>query len=235
MEKTMKRVPDRDKENWAIKSAKLGQPAGFQILYELYRSYVYSVCLRMTHEPALSEDLTQDIFLQVLRKINSYKEKAQFRTWLHRVAVNMVLVHFRRHREMNVSLNDQTLPATEVIMAERRSHVDPDTDIALRELLSDLSPNNQNVLMLHDLEGYRHEDISRLLGITSGASRSLLSKVRLRLRIALGVAAPARCVSKSQKVKLAKAQAARHSWYEGHRAQPRAAVPQNFLEGSLHD
>ncbi len=196
MKKTMRRIPGRDKENWAIKSAKLGQPVGFQILYELYRSYVYSVCLRMTHEPALSEDLTQDTFLQVLRKINSYKEKARFRTWLHRVAVNIVLVHFRRHREMNVPLNDQTLPATEIIMAERRSHVDPDADIALRELLSDLSPNNQNVLMLHDLEGYRHEDISRLLGITSGASRSLLYKVRVRLRIGLGAAAPRRSSSK---------------------------------------
>jgi RNA polymerase sigma-70 factor (ECF subfamily) len=208
MEKTMKRIPEREKENWAIRSAKLGQPAGFQILYELYRSYVYSVCLRMTHEPAMSEDLTQDIFLQVLRKITSYKGKARFRTWLHRVAVNIVLVHFRRHKELNVSLNDETLPSIEIIMAEHRSHADPDTDIALRELLSDLSPKNQNVLMLHDVEGYRHKDISRLLGITSGASRSQLHKVRVKLRIALGVDAPRRSSSKLHKMKLAKVQAA---------------------------
>lgn len=187
METTRKSTRGHEKESWAIESAKRGEPGGFQVLYELYRSYVYSVCLRMTHEPALSEDLVQDIFLQVLRKISSFKGDSQFRTWLHRVAVNMVLVHFRRHKAVDVSLNEETLPTTELMMAENRSHADPDTDIALRELVSDLSTTNQHGLMLHDMEGYRHQDISKLLGITSAASRSQLHKVRVKLRIALGV------------------------------------------------
>jgi RNA polymerase sigma-70 factor, ECF subfamily len=187
MEKTMKGDSEREKESWAISAAKLGQPQGFQVLYELYRSYVYSVCLGMTHEPALSEDLTQDIFLQVMRKITLFKGDSLFRTWLHRVAVNMVLVHFRRHKATDISLSDENLNSTEIELSEKHPHPDPDTDIALRELLADLSPSNQDVLVLHDVEGYRHQDISRLLGITSGASRSQLHKVRVKLRIALGV------------------------------------------------
>lgn len=211
MEKTIvKRIPEREQESCAIQAAKLGHPAGFQILYELYRSYVYGICLRMTREPALSEDLTQDIFVQVMRKIASYQGKARFRTWLHRVAVNIVLVHFRRHKELHLSLNDETLPSAEVMLAERVSPRDPDTDITIRELLSDLSPNNRNVLRLHDVEGYRHQDISRFLGITSGASRSQLHKVRVKLRIALGAKAHRCSSSKSNKItlKLVKAQAA---------------------------
>jgi RNA polymerase sigma-70 factor (ECF subfamily) len=187
MEKTMKGISEREKEAWAIRAAKLGEPQGFQVLYELYRSYVYSVCLGMTREPALSEDLTHDIFLQLMRKITLFKGDSLFRTWLHRVAVNMVLLHFRRHKVTDVSLNDETLNSTEIEMAEKHPHSDVDTDIALRELVADLSPSNQEVLILHDVEGYRHQDISKLLGITSGASRSQLHKVRVKLRIALGV------------------------------------------------
>lgn len=202
METTMNDVAGREEELRAIKAAKLGQPSGFQTLYELNRAYVYSVCLRMTHEPALSEDLTHDIFLQVLRKISSYKGNARFRTWLHRVTVNTVLVHFRRHKALNISLNDETLPATEVLMAERRPQSDPDTDIAIREVISDLSPDNQSVLRLHDVEGYRHQDISALLGITSGASRSQLYKVRVKLRTALGMTPRKHSGSKSAPAKL---------------------------------
>jgi RNA polymerase sigma-70 factor, ECF subfamily len=183
----MKNSFEREQEKRAIRAAKLGRPEGFQTLYELNRTYVYSVCLRMTHEPALAEDLTQDIFVQVLRKISSFKGDARFRTWLHRVTVNMVLIHFRRHKNLNVSLDDETMPATEIIMAGQHPHSDPDTDIAIRKLLAELPPKHQSVLRLHDIEGYRHQDISRLLGITAGASRSQLHKIRIKLRIGLGL------------------------------------------------
>lgn len=188
MRKPMRDHAERNNEEWAIEAAKLGQPAGFHTLYELHRAYVYSVCLRMTHDAALSDDLTQDIFLQVLRKISSFKGDALFRTWLHRVTVNIVLVHFRRHKAINLSLDDETLQSTEIALAENHPPLDVDTGISLRELLAELPQTNHDVLMLHDVEGYRHQDISRLLGITSGASRSQLHKVRVKLRNALGLA-----------------------------------------------
>ncbi len=181
------KIPGRRMEMRAIKAAKRGDPAGFQVLYEQYKSYVYSLCLRMTHEPSLAEDLTQDIFLHVWRKISSFKGDALFRTWLYRVTVNMVLLYFRRHKNVNVSLDNETLPSTELKLSESYPQPDLDTQISLRRLLSDLSPRYRSVLMLHDLEGYRHQDISNLLGITSGASRSQLHKARVKLRIALGL------------------------------------------------
>lgn len=181
------KIPGRQKEARAIRAAKRGDPEGFQVLYELYKSYVYSLCLRMTHEPSLSEDLTQDIFLHVWRKISSFKGDALFRTWLYRVTVNMVLLYFRRHKNVNVSLDNETLPSTELKLSENYPQPDLDTQISIRRLLSDLSPRYRSVLTLHDLEGYRHQDISNLLGITSGASRSQLHKARVKLRIALGL------------------------------------------------
>ena len=176
----------RKLEMRAIRSAQHGDPAGFQHLYEKYKTYVYSLCLRMTHDPSLSEDLTQDIFLHVWRKISSFKGTAMFRTWLYRVSVNMVLLHFRRHKMNTLSLDNETLASTEIRIAESTLQPDMEEHISLRRTLGDLSPRYRRVLMLHDLHGYRHSDISHLLGITSGASRSQLHKARVKLRIALG-------------------------------------------------
>lgn len=173
----------------AIKGAQRGDPAGFQHLYEKYKTYVYSLCLRMTHDPSLAEDLTQDIFLHVWRKIASFKGTAMFRTWLYRVSVNMVLLYFRRHKMNTLSLDNDTLTSTEIKIAETAHQPDMEEHISLRRTLCALSPRYRRVLMLHDLHGYRHEDISHLLGITSGASRSQLHKARVKLRIALGVPA----------------------------------------------
>ena len=186
MRKFLMDIAARRKESRAIKSAQRGDAAGFQFLYEKYRSYVFSVCLRMTRDPALAEDLMQDIFLHVWRKIATYKGDAQFRTWLYRVTVNMVLLHFRRHKAVSVSLDHEMLPATELKLAESLPQPDLDEHLSLRHVLGQLSPRYRRVLMLHDLHGYRHEDISQFLGITSGASRSQLHKARVKLRIALG-------------------------------------------------
>lgn len=186
MRKLFNDIAARRKEARAIRAAQRGDPVAFQLLYENYKTYVFSICLRMTHDPSLAEDLTQDIFLHVWRKISSFKGDSQFRTWLYRVAVNMVLLYFRRHKAVNVSLDNEVLPATELKLAETVHQPDLDEHISLRRVLGQLSPRYRRVLMLHDVQGYRHEDISQLLGITSGASRSQLHKARVKLRIALG-------------------------------------------------
>jgi RNA polymerase sigma-70 factor, ECF subfamily len=187
MKQLLSEIAAKQKERRAIQSSQKGDPAGFQFLYEKYKSYVYSLCLRMTRDPALSEDLTQDIFLHVWKKIISYKGEALFRTWLYRVAVNIVLLHFRRHKAVNLPLDNETLPSTELKMIENTPQPDIDEHIFLRSTLNTLSPRYRSVLMLHDVHGYRHQDISQLLGITSGASRSQLHKARVKLRAALGI------------------------------------------------
>ena len=180
----------QQKERAAIRAAQHGDPAGFQELYEKYRNYVYSICLRMTRDPGLSEDLAQDVFLHIWRKIASFKGAALFRTWLYRVTVNIVLLYFRRHKNVALPLDNDTLPATELRMIEMFAHPDLEANLSLQETLGSLTPRYRSVLVLHDVHGYRHRDISQLLGITSGASRSQLHKARVKVRIALGKAQP---------------------------------------------
>lgn len=170
----------------AVNQAILGDSEGFKKLYETYKTYVYSLCLRMTHNPALSEDLTQDVFFQVWRKIASFKGNSQFRTWLHRVAVNAVLMHFRhRNRRIStISMEESFLPEAE---AEPSAiSLAPEDRISLQTIIRRLPPQPRQVLMLHEIEGYCHRDISHLMGITSRVSKSQLHQARLRLSAALG-------------------------------------------------
>jgi RNA polymerase sigma-70 factor, ECF subfamily len=143
--------------------------------------------MRMCKDPVLAEDLTQDIFLHVWKKMATFKGQSLFRTWLYRVTINMVLLHFRRHRIGTLSLDEETLPVAETVLLTNNSPIHLDDRISVRNMLSLLSPRYRRVLMLHDVEGYRHRDISHLLGITSGASRSQLHKARTKMRVALGV------------------------------------------------
>ncbi|HEX2329656.1 MAG TPA: RNA polymerase sigma factor [Candidatus Angelobacter sp.] len=177
-----KHFRNNTQERRAIRAAGRGDPAAFQFIYEKYRSYVYSICLRMTHDPSLAEDLTQDVFLHVWRKISSFKGQSLFRTWLYRVTANMVLLYFRRQRGNAVPLNSDTIQATELEMAEHWPQLGLEESLSLRNTLEGLSPRYRSVVLLHDLHGYKHHDIARMLGITSGASRSQLHKARVKLR-----------------------------------------------------
>lgn len=174
-------------ELWAIDTAKQGKPAGLSFLYELHKNYVFSLCLRMTRQPALAEDLTQDVFLHLGRKIHLYRGAAKFRSWLHRITVNMVAMYFRRHKQVDVSLDNENSTSVVLALPAHSEGVDLDTRISLTEALSSLPAHRRRVLLLHDLEGYRHNEISRLLGITQGASRCQLHHARLKLRAKLGV------------------------------------------------
>jgi RNA polymerase sigma-70 factor, ECF subfamily len=178
----------RKDELRAVQAAQRGDPFAFQRLYERYKNYVYSVCLRMCKDPHLAEDLTQEVFFHVWQKMASFKGQALFRTWLYRVTINRVLLHFRKQRIGTLSLDEETLPAVETTLSRAAGRAGLDDCISLRDSLAGLSPNYRNVLVLHDVEGYRHGDISQLLGITSGASRSQLHKARVKIRLALGTA-----------------------------------------------
>lgn len=157
--------------------------SGFDELYRKHYRRVYSICLRMTGNVAEAEDLTQEVFIQLHRKLGSFRGEAAFTTWLHRLTVNQVLMHFRKRSvRSELTTEDGEVPDSvdpETINPEAMPIVDR---IALETAIGKLPPGYRTVFVLHDVEGYEHEEIARLLGCSSGTSKSQLHKARLKLR-----------------------------------------------------
>lgn len=165
------------------RAAAAGDSEAFEKLYEQHRRRVYSLCLRMLGNVSQAEDLTQEVFLQVFKKIGSFRGDSAFTTWLHRLTVNQVLMHLRR-RGVKLEHTSEGGDFTDVVetplqSTRRISMVDR---LALEKAISELAPGYRTVFVLHDVEGYEHEEISDLLGVTVGTSKSQLHKARMRLR-----------------------------------------------------
>ncbi|HKV40830.1 MAG TPA: RNA polymerase sigma factor [Blastocatellia bacterium] len=165
------------------RAAAAGDSEAFEKLYRQHYRRVYSLCLRMLGDAALAEDLTQEVFLQVYRKIGSFRGDSAFTTWLHSLTVNQVLMHFRKRGvklEHTASEGDFTGLEESPLQSTRRvSIIDR---MALDTAISQLPPGYRTVFVLHDVQGYDHEEISRMLGISVGTSKSQLHKARMRLR-----------------------------------------------------
>jgi RNA polymerase sigma-70 factor (ECF subfamily) len=175
-------------ENEAIRLAQEGSSEGFERLYRLHSRRVYSLCLHMSKDPLEAEDFTQDAFLQAFRKIQSFRGDSRFSTWLHRLTVNIVLMSFRRKKHPQISL-DETFESNE---EARKSNVEfsvRDLNLSgvidrinLESAISQLPIGYKQMFVLHDIQGYEHHEISRILGCTAGNSKSQLHKARARLR-----------------------------------------------------
>ncbi len=160
-----------------------GNIAAFEMLYERYHRRTYSLCLRMTNSQTEAEDLTQEVFIQLFRKIGSFRGDSAFSTWLHRLTVNQVLMHFRRRSVKNEKTSeDGEMPEQTVSGTENPRKMPVLDRIALKKAISELPPGYRNVFVLHDVEGYEHEEVARLLKISVGTSKSQLHKARLKLR-----------------------------------------------------
>jgi RNA polymerase sigma-70 factor (ECF subfamily) len=163
--------------------AALGNIAAFERLYERYHRRTYSLCLRMTSSQSESEDLTQEVFIQLFRKIGSFRGDSAFSTWLHRLTVNQVLMHFRRRSVKNEKTSeDGEMPEQIVPGTENQSKMPVLDRIALKRAIEQLPPGYKSAFVLHDVEGYEHEEVARILGISVGTSKSQLHKARLKLR-----------------------------------------------------
>lgn len=183
-----KRMPPGERtEREIIRLAQAGDAAAFEHLYAKHSRRVYAVCLRMTANPSLAEDLTQEAFLQVFRKIHTFRAESAFSTWLHRLAVNIVLMR-RRVKRLNETPLDatfekdgETLPAREMGVVD--SGVSGLVDrLNLKRALGELPPGYRRAFVLHDVLGYEHHEIAQALGCSIGTSKSQLHKARLRLR-----------------------------------------------------
>ncbi len=172
-------APDFD----LAQKAALGNISAFELLYERYHRRTYSLCLRMTSSPTEAEDLTQEVFIQLFRKIGSFRGESAFSTWLHRLTVNQVLMHFRRRSVKNEKTSeDGEIPEQIVPGTENQAKMPVLDRIAITRAVNQLPPGYKSVFMLHDVEGYEHEEVARLLKISVGTSKSQLHKARLKLR-----------------------------------------------------
>ena len=165
------------------RAAAAGDATAFEKLYEQHHRRVYSLCLRMLGSVGQAEDLTQEVFLQVYRKIGSFRGDSAFTTWLHRLAVNQVLMHFRRRGVKLEHTSDEgdftNVVETPLQSTRRISMVDR---LALERAVGELPPGYRTVFVLHDVEGYEHTEISDMLQVSIGTSKSQLHKARMRLR-----------------------------------------------------
>ena len=163
-----------------------GDTAAFEQLYRQHHRRVFSLCLRMLGNSTEAEDLTQDVFVQLFRKIGSFRGESAFTTWLHRMTVNQVLMHFRkRNVRPEMTTDDGELPVIIEVGTERPSRMPIVDHIALERAIGELPKGYRTVFVLHDIEGYEHEEIGRMLGVTVGTSKSQLHKARMKIRTLL--------------------------------------------------
>ncbi len=163
--------------------AAAGDMDAFEKVYRRYNQRVYSHCLRMVRNSADAEDLTQEVFIQLFRKINTFRGDSSFTTWLHRLTVNQVLMHLRKPIvKTEKTTEDGATPIRIVRGTENPSRMAQIDRIALDHAIAELPPGYRMVFILHDIEGYEHEEIGKILGCAVGTSKSQLHKARLRLR-----------------------------------------------------
>ncbi len=163
--------------------AAAGDLTAFELVYERYHRRTYSLTLRMTNNQTEAEDLTQEVFVQLFRKIGSFRGDSAFSTWLHRLTVNQVLMHFRRRSVKNEKTSeDGEMPEQTVTGTANPLRMQVVDRIALKNAIAELPNGYKNVFVLHDIEGYEHEEVARMLQISVGTSKSQLHKARLKLR-----------------------------------------------------
>jgi RNA polymerase sigma-70 factor, ECF subfamily len=164
------------------RAAAAGDMRAFEEIYRRHHRRVYGLCMRMTQNIAEAEDLTQDVFVHLFRKIGSFRGESAFATWLHQLTVNQVLMHFRKHKKREQTTDDGEMPDQIVKGTEHPARMQVIDKITLDNALAQLSPGYRAVFILHDIEGYEHEEIGSILGCSTGTSKSQLHKARLRLR-----------------------------------------------------
>ena len=180
---------ERERVAELVRKAQQGDEAAFEQLYEAHKRRVFSLCLRMIGDPSRAEDLSQQAFLQLFRKIGSFRGQSAFSTWLHRLVVNVVLMHLRKKGLDVVPLEETDSSRDERPRKEYGSvdrHLAGSVDrITLQRAIDGLPPGYRRIFVLHDVEGFEHNEIARMTKCSVGNSKSQLHKARLKLRESL--------------------------------------------------
>jgi RNA polymerase sigma-70 factor (ECF subfamily) len=179
--------PQKSTDADIVRLAQQGNAVAFERIYRLHSPKVYAVCLRMTGDPTEAEDLTQDVFLQLFRKIGMFRGESAFSTWLHRMSVNIVLMRFRRKPIAEISVDAFTNPEEE-FSTPPMEFGRPDLRligaidrITLQAALNELAPGYKAMFILHYIQGYKHNEIAEMFGCSVGNSKSQVHKARMRL------------------------------------------------------
>lgn len=173
------KTPDFD----LTQMASSGNLEAFEMLYKKYHRRAYSLCLRMTNNVTEAEDLTQEAFIQLFRKVGSFRGESAFTTWFHRLTVNQVLMHFRKRSVKNEkTTEDGELPEHLIPQPKTKANVPILSRIDLNRAIRQLPPGYMAVFVLHDVEGFEHSEVAEMLGVSVGTSKSQLHKARLKLR-----------------------------------------------------
>jgi RNA polymerase sigma-70 factor (ECF subfamily) len=165
-----------------VRRAQAGEVSAFEQLYRENVDRVFALCLRMSADRGRAEELTQDVFVRAWERLGSFEGRSAFSTWLHRMAVNVVLGEKRSDtaRTARVMVTDD-LEAFD----RPRLTSDPGTAMDLERAIAKLPPGARTVFVLHDVEGYRHEEIGRMHGLAVGTCKAQLHRARKLLREAL--------------------------------------------------
>jgi len=176
------------KTDVVVEKAKNGDITALAELYTLYKTPVYNLCLRLTRDVLDAEDLTQEVFLRVYRKLSSFRSEAAFGSWLYRVATNVTLMHLRKRHLKEIPLDELELQTLECASRSGiRDRWDPIERTALLRALCGLSKNRRTLILLHDLKGLSHKEVAQSLGVTASTSKSRLHQAHRKLRETLGV------------------------------------------------
>ena len=180
-------MKSRMTESDAILRARAGDAEAFKYLYDSHRNHVYSVCMRMLKNSADAEDFTQQAFLQVFRKLGTFRGESRFSTWLHRVAVNTVLMHLLRRKRKET--NARTLEGPDASYNESSEPGAADISmlgvidrINLLRAIRRLPAGYRRLFLMHDVLGLKHSEIAQRLGCSRGCSKSQVHKARKRIR-----------------------------------------------------
>jgi RNA polymerase sigma-70 factor (ECF subfamily) len=171
-----------------IRRAQHGDRAAFESIYRLHCRRIYALCLRMVRDPTEAEDLTHEAFLLVFRKIQTFRNESAFSTWLHRLVVNVVLMHWRKKRLRGTPVENKRKVGAED-SKEDREVGRPDLSLTglidrfhLERAVDQLSPTCKLVFVLHDIQGYKHHEIAGMMDSSVGTSKGRLHRARLQLR-----------------------------------------------------
>ena len=166
-------------ERELIARAKLGDEAAQRGLYDAHVDRVYRLAYRMSGSPDLAQDFTQDAFIRAFSRLADFRGESSFSTWLHAIAVSVILNGMRkvkRFRERERDLDDARELGVETREAE------PDLKVRLKAAIESLPEHGRVVFLMHDLEGYTHEEIGAVLDIPTGTSKARLFRARAVLR-----------------------------------------------------
>jgi RNA polymerase sigma-70 factor, ECF subfamily len=165
-----------------IERARRGDASAHRVLYDAHVERIYRLTYRLTGLEHLARELTQDTFVRAFARIDEFREESAFGTWLHTIAVSVSLNELRRRKREKA----RTAPLEDATaLAQSAPRSDPVLRAKVMDAVNDLPQGCRAVFMMHDAEGYTHEEIAAALGVSVGTSKAQLSRARGKLRVAL--------------------------------------------------